>query len=159
MREANRENSMRLIGLLLVATVFLIQAPTAQAPPPIQAVGTMSELMIRVIYPTSNAIFYITTRTPATEEQWEELQGKALMLAESANLLMLPGRARDQDGWIKDAKLLLDAGNAAFKAAKAKDVEALAKLNDALYAACVTCHQEYRPRRRSAPPDSPAPKP
>ena len=32
------------------------------------------------------------------------------MVAESANLLMLPGRVRDQERWIADAKLMLDAG-------------------------------------------------
>jgi hypothetical protein len=38
-----------------------------------------------------------------------------------------------------------DAGAAAFKAAKAKNVDALVDLNDALYQSCVTCHQHYRP--------------
>jgi hypothetical protein len=105
----------------------------------------MSELMIKVLYPTSDAVFYITTRTPKTDEEWGELQGKTMMLAESANLMMLPGRARDQDRWMQDSKLLLDVGIAAFKAAKRKDVDALDALNDQLYASCVTCHQHYRP--------------
>mgnify|MGYP002151323480 FL=1 len=38
-----------------------------------------------------------------------------------------------------------DAGLAAFKAAKAKDVKALDELNDQLYQSCVTCHLHYRP--------------
>jgi hypothetical protein len=101
--------------------------------------------MIKVLYPTSDAVFYITTRTPKTDEEWNELQGKTMMLAESANLMMLPGRARDQDRWMHDSKLLLDVGIAAFKAAKRKDVAALEALNDQLYESCVTCHQHYRP--------------
>jgi hypothetical protein len=125
------------------------QGPTASAAtktgPAYQASGTMSELMIKILYPTSDAVFYITTRTPKTDEEWGELQGKTMMLAESANLMMLPGRARDQDRWMQDSKLLLDAGIAAFKAAKRKDVDALDALNDQLYASCVTCHQHYRP--------------
>src|SRR5206468_7695280 len=72
-----------------------------------QPVGTMSDLMVKIIYPSSDAIFYITTRTPTTEAEWGEVQGKALAVAESANLLMMPGRARDQDRWIADAKLML----------------------------------------------------
>ena len=87
-------------------------------------------------------------------EEWIDLQSKAMMLAESANLLMMPRRARDQDRWMKDATLLLDVGVAAFRAAKAKDVEALTALNDQLYAACVTCHADYRPNYR---PRLPAP--
>jgi len=50
--------------------------------------------MVRMIYPTSDAIFYITTREPKTDTEWGELQAKALTLAESANLLMMPGRTR-----------------------------------------------------------------
>src|SRR5262245_16932767 len=88
-------------------------------------VGTVSELMVRIIYPYSEAIFHIGYTRPTTQRQWDELHGKALMLAESANLLMMPGRSRDQDQWISDSKLLLDAGTAAVKAAKNKDVKAL----------------------------------
>jgi hypothetical protein len=104
----------------------------------------MSELMIRMIYPTSDAVFYIETRTPTTEAEWGELQARTLTLAESANLLMMPGRARDQGRWMDDAKLMLDAGQAAYRAARAKNVEALVEVNDALYRSCVQCHQHYR---------------
>ena len=123
--------------------------------------------MVKIIYPASDAIFYITTREPKTEAEWGELQGKALAVAESANLLMMPGRARDQDRWMQDAKLMLDAGRAAFRAARAKDVAALDALNDQLYTSCTSCHQHYRPnygrrpapvpRRRTDPTAPPAP--
>ena len=65
-------------------------------------VGTMSDLMVKIIYPASDAIFYITTRKPSTDAEWIELQGKALMVAESANLLMMPGRtcATRSGGWL-----------------------------------------------------------
>jgi hypothetical protein len=119
-------------------------AGAAGPTPPLRAVGTMSDLMAKIIYPTSDAIFYISTREPKTDAEWNELQGKALALAESANLLMMPGRARDQDRWMKDAQLMLDAGDLAFKAAKRKDVDGLVAVNDALYTSCVTCHQHYR---------------
>ena len=101
--------------------------------------------MVKIIYPTSDAIFYIATRTPKSEAEWGELQGKALALAESANLLMMPGRARDQDRWMADAKLMLEAGRAAYRAARAKDVAALEAVNDQLYTSCTSCHQHYRP--------------
>ena len=131
------------------------QAPAAGAPPPPPSprpVGSMSELMIRLIYPTSDAVFYITTRTPETQQEWEELQNKTLTLAESANLLMMPGRARDQDRWLVDAKRMYDAGAAAYRAARAKDVAALEAVNEDLYQSCVECHRHYRPNYgRGAP--------
>jgi hypothetical protein len=104
----------------------------------------MSELMVDFIYPASDAVFYIASRTPATSEQWMALQGQTLMLAEAANLLMMPGRARDQDRWMADATLMLEAGEAAYRAAKERDVAALEALSDQLYESCVTCHRDYR---------------
>jgi hypothetical protein len=150
---------MRIIaGALLAALTASSQTPPA--PPAAAApVGSMSDLMVKMIYPTSDAIFYITTRTPTTEAEWGELQAKALTLAESANLLMMPGRARDQDRWVQDAKLMLDAGRAAYRAARAKDVTALEGLSDQLYESCTSCHQHYRPnygRRPAAAAPAPA---
>jgi Lipocalin-like domain len=134
-------------GLRLAAVVLLSGVVSAQAP-----VGTMSDLMVKIIYPASDAIFYITTRTPTSEVEWGELQGKALAVAESANLLMMPGRARDQDRWMADAKLMLDAGRAAYRAARAKDVAGLEAVNDQLYTSCTSCHQHYRPNYGRRPP-------
>jgi hypothetical protein len=143
-----------LLGVLLLTAIAAPpsrQASASQAP--MQPASTMSELMVKIIYPASDAIFYITTREPKTEAEWVDLQGKALAVAESANLLMMPGRARDQDRWMDDAKLMLEAGRAAFRAAKAKDVAALDALNDQLYTSCTSCHSHYRPNygRRPAP--------
>ena len=142
-----------MLACLLLAAAAQTQTPDApktDVPKPARA-GTMSELMIRIIYPTSDAVFYITTRTPKDDAEWNELQAKTLMLAESANLLMMPIHARDDDRWMKDARLMLDVGTAAFKAAKARDVAALDALNDQLYASCTTCHQHYRPNYGKRP--------
>ena len=150
---------MRVLAALLVAASTLSPAaaqtpsPGASQPPvpstagiPAAArVGSMSELMVDIIYPASDAIFYVTTREPTNDVEWNALRGKALMVAESANLLMMPGRARDQDRWMADAKLLLDVGTAAFRAARRKDLKALEELNDQLYVSCTTCHMHYRP--------------
>jgi hypothetical protein len=146
--------TMRILGLLLLAGATMAQAPVTEAPAP-KPIGTIAELMDNLIYPTSDAIFYVATRAPKNDVEWNELQAKTLILAEAANLLMMPGRARDQDGWMKDAKLLQDAGTAAFRAAKAKDLAKLSAMNDQMYAACVACHNDYRPnyRRRPLTPD------
>src|SRR5262249_18471760 len=103
----------------------------------------MSELMVDIIYPTSDAILYIETRTPKNDVEWNQLRAQALILAEAGNLLMMPGRARD-DRWMEDARLMRDAAATAFRLAKAKDVQGLANLNDAVYTSCTTCHMHYR---------------
>ena len=143
--------TMRISAIVLLAGAALAQAlPAQQQPLPDsvqgqQPVGTMSELMVHLIYPTSDAIFYILTRTPTSTAEWGELEGKALMVAESANLLMMPSRARGREQWIMDARLLLDVGEAALRAAQDRDVEALSELNEQLYQSCITCHQHFRP--------------
>jgi hypothetical protein len=120
------------------------KAAARAAPAEPRVVGTMSELMVHVIRPASDAVFYITSRTPTTDAEWGTLQAQTLMLAESGHLLMLPARARGRTQWLDDARLMLEAGRKAFAAAKAKDVAALEALNDELYQSCVTCHQNFR---------------
>lgn len=130
----------RLLPWVIAATAV------AQAPKP---VGTMSQFMIDVIFPASNAVFYVR-EGPTNEKEWMDLQYNAFVLGETANLLMAPDRARDKDQWMKDAQLLLDVGLKAYQAAKKKDVAALQALNEPLYEACQSCHVHYRPgyRRR-----------
>jgi hypothetical protein len=130
---------MRTIGLVLSVTAALAQAPS------FQPVGNVSELMISLIYPSSDALFYIERTAPKTDVEWNAIRNQALMLAESGNLLMMAGRAKDQQDWIKDSKMLVDVGRAAYQAAQAKNMDAILALNDQLYASCVTCHAQYRP--------------
>jgi len=134
---------MKIFALSVAMAAALVQAGSDR--PPMRNIGSMSDLMVKIIYPTSDAIFYIEPRTPKTEAEWNVLEGQALMLAESANLLMMPGRARDQKQWMADSKLMLDAGAAAVKAVKSKNVEAISALSDQLLESCTSCHKHYRP--------------
>jgi hypothetical protein len=139
---------MRSIGFILL---LLAVAATAQAPS-FQPVGSISQLMIYVLYPASDALFYIERNPPKTDVEWNAVRNQALTLAESGNLLMMPSRVRDGE-WNKDAKMLVDVGTTAFKAAIAKDIAGIVALNDQLNDACVVCHVQYRPgygKRRSA---------
>jgi hypothetical protein len=131
---------MRTLGLLL----FMGLATVAQAPSPFQPVGTVSQLMTDIIYPTSDALFYIERDPPKNEHDWNIIRGAALTLAESGNLLLMGTRARDPDRWAKDTKLMIDAGRAAFKAAQKKDMQAILDLNEQLTVSCTTCHRHYR---------------
>src|SRR5437868_10210621 len=122
--------------LLFLAGAAMAQAPPTPAPVPekfLKSVGTMSELMLDFIFPTSNEIFYVGRNENKTEKDWNDLKSNALMLAESANILMSPQRAYDNEQWMREAKLLWDVGNKAYKFAKAKDLPALEALNDELY--------------------------
>jgi cytochrome c556 len=136
---------MRSIGLLFLACAAMAQAPTYQP------VGSVAQIMLSMSYPFSDELLYIERDPPKTDAAWTKIQYAALIVAESGNLLMMPGRARDQDGWMRDAKLMVDAGVAALKAARARDLQGILALNDQLVTSCTMCHEDYRPnykRRR-----------
>src|SRR3984957_13668032 len=132
---------MRGLVLFLIAGA----AAMAQAPTTFQPVGTMRQLMIDIIYPTSDAIFYVDREPPKSQQDWNVLRTQALTLAESGNLLMMEGRARDQKNWIMESKMLADIGGKAYKAAQAKDIEGIRALNDSLNAALVGGPFSYPP--------------
>jgi len=126
----------------LSAAFAFAQTPSDPFPP----AATVKQLMLDVIHPSSNDILLAIYRgEPKNEKDWAAVRRAALTLAESGNMLMARGRARDQGDWMKDAKLLVDAGNAAYKAAQAKDSTALEALAGAVNASCTTCHKQYRP--------------
>ena len=131
---------MRILGAFLVLALA-----AAQTPSNFQPVGTMSQLMIDIIYPASDALFYIERNPPKTDADWAPIRENALMVAESGNLLLMDGRARDQDRWVKDAKLMIDAGTLAYKAAQKKDMQAILDLSEQLTNSCIACHRAYRP--------------
>lgn len=147
---------MRFFAVFLLSGMAMAQAPSV-APPPsgespgIKSVGSMSELMLDIIYPSSDQIFYVSRNDKKTEKDWIDIRRAALVLAESANLLMADNRARDKDRWMRDAALLQDVATKAFKSAKAKDEEGLEALNADLYEACQSCHVHYRPGYRRRP--------
>jgi hypothetical protein len=137
-----RGRGVLFAGLIVVAAGAVV----AQTPEPAQPVGTMAELMTSMVYPPANDLLLTIARGgPRDEKEWMAVQRSAVVLGESGNVLMMRGRARDQGQWIADAKLLVDVGAAAYRAARAKDLDALTALEAPINAACVSCHKQYRP--------------
>jgi hypothetical protein len=128
--------------ILTIGKLASAQAPSESFP----ATATMKQLMVDLVHPASNEILLFVNRgAPNDEKEWAAVRRGAETLAESGNLLMQRGRARDQGEWMKDARMLADVGTAAYKAAQAKDAKALAALADQLDASCTNCHKQYRP--------------
>ena len=133
--------------LLVLTPATTVHSKGMQDPSePLQPVATMSQLMLDIIYPASNDILLVIHRGgPSDNRDWASLRRNAITLAESGNLLMMRGRARDQGDWMKYAKMLVDVGTAAYKAAQAQDTSALFSLSESLDSSCTTCHKQYRP--------------
>lgn len=131
----------------IVSGFLLIAAAAAQAQAPtFQPVGTVRQVMLGIVKPTSDVVFKFQFDPPKTDEEWATLQNNALNLAEAGNLLLLPGRAKDQGEWVKNAKTLIDTGSQAFKAANAKDAKALEAIGDKIDETCESCHAKYLPK-------------
>lgn len=102
--------------------------------------------MLDLIYPSSNdLLLHIYRGGPMNESDWAAVRRDAMTLSESGNLLMMPGRMKNQNDWATHVKMLTNAGTSAYKAAQEKDPQALAAVAKPLDAACTSCHQEYRP--------------
>lgn len=126
-------------GIAMVAS--LVSAAEIAGP---HATTTMSEMMTRIVQPSSDAVFYVSRTPPQTDADWRQLENQTLMLAESANLLLMPGYVQAQEQWLRDSLLMRNAAVAAYKAAQTKDLAALEELNNALYESCENCHMATR---------------
>ncbi|MBU6319718.1 MAG: hypothetical protein KGS00_08700 [Alphaproteobacteria bacterium] len=80
---------------------------------------------------------------PTTDEGWLAAENSAATVAETANLLLLPGRRVDEEHWTDHAHALHKASLEAMKAAEARDKQAFFDAGGAMYVACRDCHQEY----------------
>ena len=80
--------------------------------------------------------------SPTTDEGWAEVARHAATLAESGNLLMLPGRSAGAD-WNQHASELIAAGTLALRAAEAQDSLALFAAGGEIYQVCLACHNQY----------------
>jgi hypothetical protein len=83
---------------------------------------------------------------------WQGVEESALALAETANLIMIPGRVCangrpvpvDQENFKKWAQQLAEAGQAAYKAAQTKNMDAMVEVSGTVSDACLACHEVYR---------------
>lgn len=113
----------------------------------------VKEIMGHVIDPASSDYWHAsgfhievdktTNLRPTTEEGWLKAESGAIQVAEAGNLLMLPGRARDNGDWMKFAKALNKAGMDALEATEARDDQRMFDTGGEIYQVCESCHQKY----------------
>lgn len=149
----------------------------AQAPskaPSMQVEANLNQLMRGVIYPASNVVFASQNDNPSDAKAapgqdpslatdplvstfggWTAVENAALTLAESSNLLLIPGRTcsngvavpMDNPDWGKFVEELRDAGRKAYKAAQSKNQDQMIEASDTLTTACSNCHRKWREKR------------
>ena len=156
-------------------------APAATVASAMTPVGTVKEIMKGIVDPSSKEIWDsvgtesgpkgLIERSPKTDEEWAKIEGDALLLAEVANLLKMPGRhvalpeqanqksqpdapeltpvqieekiAKDRAAWEKKADALAVTALKARAAAKAHDKDGLLNVGEEVDNACESCHLVY----------------
>jgi len=149
--------------------------PPKPATPAVEVQTDLNRLMRGVLYPASNVVFsaqidnpgdvkFVPGKDPSlatdplesTFGGWQAVENAALALAESSNLLLIPGRKcanglpvpMDNPDWPKFVQDLRDAGMKAYKAAQSKDQDKMVEAADTLSAACAGCHRKWREKPR-----------
>jgi hypothetical protein len=84
-----------------------------------------------------------TEYQPETDEEWQEVADRAMGLAESANLLLMPERSLGREPWIEYTLEMSDKAVDVSEAALLRDPDQLLFAGGELYEACAKCHEEY----------------
>ena len=167
------------MGLLLSAVALAAALPLhAQAPASAgagqQVHANLNQLMRGMLYPAANVVFSAQADDPGAAKAlpgqdpsmatdplhstfggWTAVENAALALAESANLLSIPGRtcANGVDAPISDpawaafVRQLREASLQAYRAAQSRDQARMIAISEPLSAACAGCHGKWRDRR------------
>ena len=165
------------LSLSLVAGGLSLIAQTPSTNGAQQVHADLNQLMRGVLYPAANVVFSAQADNPgdvklipghdpamstdpltSTFGGWVAVENAALALAESANLLLIPGRScsngtpvpTKDPAWAMFVQEVRDASMKAYKAAQAKDQDKMIELSETLSTACAGCHRKWRDRRTPA---------
>ncbi len=150
---AARRGRRRLLSAAALLTAaasmggLLAQPPALTAPDP--TVST-KQLMETTITEASSAIWN-AFEPPTSDEQWTELEKASLALLDATKLNAAGGTGpmdkewAAQPAWGAFNEVMLRAAEAALKAVRAKDHEALLAAGDQLYPPCEGCHLQFNP--------------
>ncbi|MFT5691106.1 MAG: hypothetical protein ACI92E_000431 [Oceanicoccus sp.] len=143
------------ILLIILQLVACGQEEEISAPDNYHTVADAQQIMLWILEPSADVIWQsagsiITIEgeqdlTPTTVEQWQKVVNSAAMVAESGNLLMMPGRAQGDD-WLEYSQGLIEAGTQALEAAQSQDGKALFDAGGQIYQVCKACHNQYMPK-------------
>ena len=158
---------MRVLGVLSVI-LSMTAVATAQAPAR-EPVGSLALVMRSILFPNSNILFDVQSRDPDAPPEtrddgtvsatfssiytgWGLVEAASVALAESAQLIMMPGRMCENglpvpvgdDDFQRFARGLVDTGKQAYEIAKTKDLDAMIEITNEVAGACENCHSVYR---------------
>lgn len=149
-----------LVALVLVpalTTRALPQVPrgtttTVKPAPRLEAVAETRLLMEGLAEANFRGLEKTLGKKPADIETWTFARGQALLLAETANLLMLrPPKNQGQDVWLSHSRDLRDAATELARTIAARDHARSVTGMDKVATACNQCHRTFRVNVRMVP--------
>lgn len=182
--------SLALLTVLTVAgckRATEAAAPAAAAMPPFIADHTIKDLMLNVVDTNADVVWLSVTTVasdkglvetrPTNDAEWTRVRQGAIMLAEAANLLMVPGRHvarpgeksetpgvelepaemeelinKDRPAFYRHAQDLYKAAMLAAEAAEKKDADKVFEIGETIEQACENCHKTYWYPNEQIPP-------
>jgi cytochrome c553 len=154
-------------------------ASTPGSPAAFPPAGNLDQLMRGIMFPNSNIIFTVQTHDPAEKKKvgdeasaggfnwtmwgsdlysgWELVDYAGIALAESAPLMLTPGRRCengkpvpvDDPDWIRYTKEMAEVGRAAYRASQTRNQEKVSDISSDVADACLHCHQVFRDKARA----------
>jgi hypothetical protein len=141
-----------IVAAAVCAGASAAMSENATPMPPFAAYADMKTFMEHVLTPAAKVVWSVNAvvidqkgehdLSPKSEADWERIVSGAATLAEAANALMIPQRARDPE-WNVYVKNLAEAANQAYRAAEAHDLKSVAEVSDRLDGICAACHRHY----------------
>ena len=165
------------LSLALAICGLSLTAQTSSTNATQEVHANLNQLMRGVLYPAANVVFFPQFENPGAVKPvpgqdpsmatdpltssfggWQAIENAALALAESANLLLVPGRVCSNGApapitdpaWATFVQEVRDAGMKAYTAAQAKDQDKMIELSETVSAACAHCHRKWRDRKTPA---------
>jgi cytochrome c5 len=144
------------MGLAAALAVIFSQcggaAPPAGRAAPFKLVASVDQVMDSIVIPSSQAVFDAVVysngelvQAPKSEDEWNTVRTRAIALAESGNLLIMPGRAKDSGDWVTMSLAMTERAAVVANAAESKNVDQLLETGGELYNTCTACHAKYLP--------------
>jgi len=143
-----------LTGLIvLVPTFSQAQAPSRPTAPKLEPIAEVKLLMEGLAHPNFKALDRLLKESPADAEAWQFARGQSLLLAETANLLLLrpPKSAKAEAAWMARATEFRDAAVRLARTTSAQDAPKSQAALLSLATTCNRCHETFRVEMRVKP--------
>lgn len=147
---------MRTSKTIWVGALIACVACSAESdsiPSELVPVGDVQELMAHMVEPAADVYWDAVgvvvdyegehPMRPETDEEWVAVSNAAFTLAESANLMMLDGRALDHGTWMTLSQQFREVSIRALEAAEARNLDAIFDMGAEVYYSCTNCHAQY----------------